>query len=154
MNLCCWSLNHWCSVHESFRAFAVDGIHRSLTLFEDKRCLSLMNHGWREQSKSAVTMFEVIPGEELLEESLSMEQALETLWKSWSVLQGFELSFRIGIVVAHMRSAVTLGHAKVGQEMSHLFGSHARPPVGVQRQLIGFDLLSSTARTYQLIGQN
>ncbi len=121
------------------------GVHGELTSFEDESGLSLVNDGRSEETKPTVTVFEVVPGKEILEKSLGVKQALETLWKGRSILQRLELSLRKGIVVAHVRSAVALGYPEVGQQVSDLFGCHARPPVGVQRQFIGFDLVATTA---------
>ena len=57
------------------------------------------------------------------------------------VLEGPELALAVGVVVAHVRSAVALGDPKVGQHERDGLGCHRRAPVGVDGELAVADVL-------------
>ncbi len=51
-----------------------------------------------------------------------------------AVLEGLEVPFGVGVVVAHVRAAVAAGDADVDEELGDGLGGHRRAPVGVQGQ--------------------
>ena len=62
------------SVDKSFGEVIVICVHAVLASLQDGIGISLMHDSGSEQTKSAVAVFEVIPGEEALEKSLSIKQ--------------------------------------------------------------------------------
>ena len=94
----------------------------------------IVNHLGGHQADSRMVVLGVIPAEEALAKSPGIFQAAEPLRKVRPVFQGFELSFRIGVVIAGMGPAVGLGHPQVRKQKRHQLGLHGSPPVGMDRQ--------------------
>ena len=67
--------------------------------------------------------------------------------------QGFELTFREGVVVGDMRPAVSLGDAQIGQEQGNRFGGHGGSAIGVDGELVGADVLLTAGFGDEPLGQ-
>jgi hypothetical protein len=67
----------------------------------------------------------VVPPEELLAVSTCVLDRPEALREIGLVFQGFELSFRVRIVVRDVRPAVGLSDIQVDEESCDGFGAHA-----------------------------
>ncbi len=64
-----------------------------------------------------MTMLFVIPAEKSLAEGSGILNTAEPLRELWTILQGFELGFRVRVVVAHVRSAVGFGYSQIAEKM-------------------------------------
>ena len=87
-------------------------------------CLPVMEHLRGEQADARVPVFLVVPSEKGLAESPGILNAAETFREIRPILEGLELRFRKGVVVAGVGSAVRFGDAQIGQEEGHGFRSH------------------------------
>jgi len=63
-----------------------------------------------------MVMFKVVPIKETTTPSASIDLITEALRISREILEGFELSLRVRIIVGNVRSGVGFGHAQVRQE--------------------------------------
>src|ERR1017187_2141757 len=63
------------------------------------------------------------------------------------------MALREGIVVGDVRAAVGLGDAQIGEQKGHGLGGHGGPPVGVEGELAGDDLVLGTGFGDELAGQ-
>jgi hypothetical protein len=79
----------------------------------------------------------VVVVEELAAPPPGIVDIVEVAGPGGAVLEGLEVRFDVGVVVAHMRTAVCPGHPQVFEQLGHCLGGHGRPPVGVQRELAG-----------------
>ncbi len=66
-------------------------------------------------------MDSIVPVEESLAECPGILDRPKSLRKSRGIFQGFELRFRIRVVVADMRLGMGFGHAKISQQVGYLF---------------------------------
>src|SRR5665811_1695267 len=83
----------------------------------------------------------VIPAKKVLTEGTCVLDRAETIGKLRSVLKGFELTFRVGIVIRDMRPTVRLGDSQVGQQESYRLGGHCGTAIGMEVELAGNDEL-------------
>ncbi len=67
------------------------------------------------QANTRMAMVAVIPIEEIPTEVSGLLNGAETSRELWTVLEGLELGFRVGIVVTDMRPRVRLGDSQIGQ---------------------------------------
>ena len=109
---------------KTFRMSLVRLRHDGMSGPEHLLCLPVMEHLRGEQADPRVPMFLVIPSEKGLAESPGILDAAETFRKIRSILKGFELRLRKGVVIAGVGSAVRFGDAQIGQEEGHGFRSH------------------------------
>ena len=58
----------------------------------------------------------IVPAKEGLRECPGMFDRAESLGEFRPILHGLELRFRIGVVIAHRWSGVTLGDPEIGKE--------------------------------------
>ena len=84
-------------------------IERDSALLGPCRSGAIVDCGRSHEADSAVTVFVVVPVEELLAVSASVLNRAETIGEVGSVLQGFELRLGVRIVIRDMRAAVGLG---------------------------------------------
>ena len=101
--------------------------------------LAAMHDRRRQQANPTVAVLVVIPAYKLAHPLSGLVQAPKASREIWSILRRFELRLGIGIVIRHVRAAVGLGHAQIGQQLGHGLGCHRAAVVGVQRQLIGLN---------------
>jgi hypothetical protein len=101
-----------------------------------------MDHFRAEHRDPAVTVLAVVPEEEFSEDRARLLRAAETIGDLGTKLHRFEVAFRERIVIACVRTRVALGHAQLHQERRHRLAGHRRAPVGMQRELTGWDLLA------------
>src|SRR5688572_26557597 len=94
----------------------VSGGENDLPLCKDDFRLVVMDHGWSQKPQAGVAVFVVVPGEEVQAESAAVLDRAEAIRKVGTILQGPELTFRIGIVVGNIRTTVSFGDAEVGQQ--------------------------------------
>lgn len=66
----------------------------------------------------------VVPADEFGYQSARLLDACEALRKLGAVLEGFELRFRVGIVVGDVRTAVSFDDAQVRQKQRDRFARH------------------------------
>ena len=101
-------------------SFGEDG----LALADDVVGPSVVEDLGGEEADAGVMMLGVVPGKEDLAEAAGVLNGAKTIRKLRAVFQGFELTFREGVVVGDMRPAVSLGDAQIGQEQGNRFGGH------------------------------
>ena len=70
---------------------------------------AVVNHMRGEKANAGMVVLLVVPGKERLTESTGFFDTAEALGEIGSILEGFELRLREGVVVAGMRPAVSLG---------------------------------------------
>ncbi len=114
---------------------------------------AVMHAGRGQQAEPRVVVVVVVPLEEAAAEGQRVFVAAEALREGRLVLEGLELCLGVRVVVAHMRPAVGLGHAEIGQEMSHRLGDHGRAVVGVHGQLPGPETLLGVGILEQALGE-
>ena len=73
--------------------------------------------GGGQQSNSPMAVLFVVPVKEAAAEVEAVVIADESVWEVGPVLEGLELAFGEGVVVADVGSAVRLGDAEGGQEL-------------------------------------
>ena len=73
--------------------------------------LAEVDHGRREEAEPAVTMVLVVPAKKVLAERTAVFDRSEAVGKFRAVLEGFELGFRVGVVVGDMRARMRFDHA-------------------------------------------
>src|ERR1700730_2882189 len=95
----------------------------------------------------------VVPDKELLAKAASVLLGAEAIRKVWSILQGFEMAFREGVVVGGMRSAVGLGHTQIGQQKSQRLGRHRSTTIHVNVELAWNNSLLLASFGDELFGQ-
>ena len=88
-------------------------IERDSALLGPCRSGAIVDCGRSHEADSAVTVFVVVPVEELLAVSASVLNRAETIGEVGSVLQGFELRLGVRIVIRDMRAAVGLTQYKL-----------------------------------------
>src|SRR5664279_2254537 len=95
----------------------------------------------------------VIPAKKVLTEGTCVLDRAETIGKLRSVLKGFELTFRVGIVIRDMRPTVRLGDSQICQQKSHRLGGHRGSAIGVEVELAGHDELLVAGVADQALGE-
>ena len=128
------------------------GEHR-LALRADRGGLAEMHDGGREEPQAAVAVFLVVPGKEDLPKRPSVLERPEALWKLRPVLERLTLRFRERIVVRHVRAAVGLGHAEVGQPQRHRFALHGRPAGRMEREWARLNAVLRAGLADEVLGQ-
>ena len=98
-------------------------------------------------------MLGVIPGKKGLTESPCILDRAKTIRKIRAILHGFELRFRVRVVVAYLWTAVGFGYSKINQELGHDLGSHAASAISMDRQGICLDLLLLAGILDQTLGK-
>src|ERR1035441_2916569 len=83
----------------------------------------------------------VIPAKKVLTEDAGVLDRAETIGKLRSVLESFELTFGVGIVIRDMRPTVRLGDSQVRQQEGNRLGGHRGSAIGVEVELAGHDEL-------------
>ena len=68
-----------------------------------------------QQAQTGMFMLTVVPSEELPAETASIFDGTESIWELIVVLQGLELRFRVGIVIADMGTAVGFRYPEIGE---------------------------------------
>src|SRR6266849_6834966 len=96
-----------------------------------------------------MSMLAVVPGEELRTEVPRILLRTKAVRKCRTVLERLELTFRERIVVRDVRPIQAAGHAEIGQQQSHWFGSHRRAAIRMNDQLAQGDALFQTTRQEQ-----
>ena len=91
--------------------FLVSAIENSLALLDEWTSLPVMHGGRRQQLQGRVMMQMVIPVEELLAEAAGILDGSEAVRIIGTILHGFEVSFRKGIVIGNVRTTVSLDDA-------------------------------------------
>ena len=101
--------------------------------------MACVDDGGGQQSNSPMAVLFVVPVKEAAAEVEAVVIADESVWEVGPVLEGLELAFGEGVVVADVGSAVRLGDAEGGQELGDGVGSHGRATVAVDRELLTLD---------------
>lgn len=107
----------------------------------------------RQQRDAPVTVHLIVPVEDPAAEVEAVVIAGESVGEVWPVLEGLELAFGEGIVVADVGSAIRLGDAEGGQELGNGVGLHIWATVAVDRELITMDAFLDERLADQSFGQ-
>jgi hypothetical protein len=92
-------------------------------------------HGRRRHVADAgAPMGVVVPGEEPLAERPGVFDGVKACRKIGLVLQGLEPRFRVRIVIADMRPAVTLADTEIGEQKRHGLGAPRLDELGDRPQ--------------------
>ena len=143
----------WPALDEALGMRHVCGREHLLPMRADRGGLADMHDGGREEPQAAVAVFLVVPGKEDLPKRPPVLERSEPLWKLRTVLERLELRFRKRIVVRHVRAAVGLGHAEVGQQQRHRFALHGRPAVRMERELARLNAVLRAGLADEALGQ-
>ena len=84
--------------------------------------LARMNHRRGEHHQPFVVMVLIVPLEECPQELPSLLETGESVRKGRMVFQGFELTFRIGVIIRHLWSAMRRGNPQVRPALSYSTG--------------------------------
>ena len=79
-------------------------VQNCLPFLDDLFSLSIVDILRGQESDSGMVMFSIVPEEEILTEEPGILDTAEPLRKLRPVFHGFELGFRIGIVITYMGS--------------------------------------------------
>lgn len=111
-------------MNETFRVSQVGGIEYDLTFLSHELGLTIVNHRGCEHADAGMTMVVVVPREKSLRMDAAVLARAEAVRKIRPVLHRAELTFRIGIVVRNVRTAVRFCDAQVGHQEGDRFGCH------------------------------
>ena len=100
-----------------------------------------------------VAMGLVVPPEEPLAMIAGILNASEAVRKIRPILQRFELSFGIRIVIRDIGSAMGFGDIQIDQQGRHRLATHAGTAVGMERQRVRRDVVLGHRLGDQLLGQ-
>ena len=123
----------WHFFHEPFGMSRIGCAQHLLSLFDYCFCFAIMESLWRQQADAGMMMFLVVPGKERLTKLSGILNAAKPIWEAGAIFQGFELSFRVRIVVAGVWSGVCFGYSQIGHKEGLRLGFHGRASVGVNR---------------------
>ena len=93
----------------------VSDIEDRLSLRDEFGSLAIMDRCRRQQVQAGMVMLVVVPGKEVLAESAGILDGAEAVRVVRPVLHRFEVRFRERVVVANMRTAVSLDHTQIGK---------------------------------------
>src|SRR3990167_1580394 len=96
----------------------------------------------------------VVPGEEILTESPGILNRAEISGEIRTIFEGFKLRFRIGIIIAHVRTRMAFCYPQIREKKCHGLRCHAWPTISVDRQLFWFDNLFLTGISDETLCQN
>ncbi len=127
---------------EAFRIPLESLAENNLALGDDLISPVVVEHFRREQTDAAVVVLGVVPEQgDLAERAGILDRAEPFGGNSARAFQGFELAFRERVVIGDVRAAMGLGDAEVGQKQSHGLGRYRGAAAGMDRKLIGGDVL-------------
>lgn len=109
---------------------------------------------WSHHADARMPVFSVIPSKEGSAMSPAVLLRPKTPGEAGSVLERFEMSLRIRIVVGDMGPTKRFGNSKVRQLQGHGLAGHGRTSVGVYGKLILRDPLPSTGFLDELFSQS
>src|SRR3979409_568299 len=112
-----------------------------------------MDVGWREQRKSGVAMFIVIPGHEVTAVSSCLLDVRKVQREGCPVLEGLELRLAVGVIVRYMRTRTTFRDSHIHEELRQRLRCHRATAVRVNRQPLRINALSSDRRRKELLGK-
>jgi len=109
-----------------------EGCHqRHTALLGELICIAVVHRMRGHQTNAAVTVDGVVPTEEDLAVCTGVLDRTEACREVWPVLQGFELRFRVRIVIRDVRAAVRFADIEVHEQRGDGFGAHAAAAIGV-----------------------
>ena len=111
------------------------------SLIEDPSCRPGVDGGGREQPQVYVPVVVVVRIDEPAAAVEGVVKALKAIWEVGMVLERLELALGGGVVVARMRPAVGPGDPGGCHELADRAARHRRTAVGMDRELVGADLL-------------
>src|SRR5258708_5937729 len=139
--------------YEALRVKLVGRIEYILAAPQNVFRLSIVNRGWRQQAYAGVTVFFVIPTKKTLTERTTVLDAPKTVRELRPILHRSELALGEGIVVRDVRPPMRFGNTEIGEQKGYWLGPHRGATIGVQRELIGLDVLFLAAILDQPLGQ-
>ncbi len=119
--------------HEPFRMCGVRGTQHPLALLQNQLRLAVMHDPRREQRQTRVMMLLIVPGEERVRPRSGLGETAEPLRIVRAILQGFELSFRLRIVIGHVWARMRFDDIQVDEQLGHALGDHRTAIVRMQR---------------------
>jgi hypothetical protein len=115
--------------------------------------LTEVDDGRREKPERAVLVRVVVPPEEVLPKCARVGDRSESLGKLRTIFERFEVRFGEGIIVRHVRAAMRLGHAEVGQEERDRLALHRGAAVRMKRELPGLNALLRAGLGNEALGE-
>lgn len=113
----------------------IGGLQDLLALAYDDLGLTIMDAGWGQQAQATMIKIVVIPGKESSGPSPGLTQRGKLVGKSGMILEGFEVSLRLGIIIGHLRPRVAFGDPQVVEQLGHWLGFHRAASIRMQAQL-------------------
>ncbi len=84
----------------------VGGVEHNLPMGQDVGGVAVVDHGGGHQAEPGMMMLVVVPLKKGLAETASVFDRTKTFREARPIFQGAELTFRIGIVIGNVRTAV------------------------------------------------
>ena len=107
-----------------FRMKLISVLQSLVTVLDEFFSLTKMDGSRGHQAQAGMAMVSVVPLEKRLAPVAGLVDGIKAVGVIRTVFEGFELSFRVGIVISGMRSGMAFGHAQIEQELGHGFGTH------------------------------
>src|SRR3990170_4894996 len=102
----------------------ISGLQDILPNRKDRLGAVVVNHLGSQQPNARVSMFRVVPVEEVHQESAGILDGAKALREIGPILEGLKVSLRERVVVGNLGATVALGYPQVGQQESHRLGDH------------------------------
>ena len=125
---------HWQSSNEPLGMGFESRAQNNASLADNCFGFAIMNHFRSKQPDSTVAMFAVVPGKEILAKDATILDGAEAIGKTWTIFQRLKLRLGVRIIIGHMRAAVTLRDAEIGEQQRNRLGFHRRTTVRMNRQ--------------------
>ena len=93
----------------------VSSLQSLVTVLDEFFSLTKMDGCRGHQAQAGMAMVSVVPIEKRLAPGVDMVDGRKAVRVIRTVFEGFELSFRVGIVISGMRSGMAFGHAQIEQ---------------------------------------
>jgi len=138
---------------EAFGVASKGGVENLLPVLDDLPDHVVMQHLRSEQGDPAVVMLVVVPGKELLAKGTCVLDGAEPFRELGAVLEGFELAFRVRVVVRDVGPTMRFCQAQIGHQQRHRFRGHRGAAVGVDGQIAGQEALLGACFGDQSLGQ-
>ena len=103
------------------------------------RCPVMMDIIGGEHRDPGMAVLGVVPGEERPAEGDGGGNVFEAPREAGVILQGLELRFGEGVVIADLGAAQRAGDPEVGEEMGGALAGHRRAAVRMQGEHLGLD---------------
>ena len=123
------------------------------SLIEDPSSSPGVDGRGREQPQVYVPVVVVVPIDEPAAAVEGVVEAFEAIWEVGMVLERLELALGVGVVVAGMWPAVGPGDPEGCHELADSAARHRRTAVGMDRELVGANLLLDRGLAKEPLGK-